>query len=184
MEEIGVIHGRFQVIHYDHMKYLSAGRAHCRHLIIGITNPDPRVTHHDEADPERSAPEANPLTYYERHRIVRAACEEQAWDSNTFSIVPFPINEPELYQHYVPMDALFLLTIYDDWGERKLEMFNSLGLRTHVLWRKPFAEKGMTSTEVRRRIAAGEHWDHMVPRAAAAVMREMRLAKKIKKASG
>lgn len=182
MEKTGVIHGRFQVIHYDHMQYLSAGRAHCRHLVIGITNPDPQTTRHDQADPQRSQPQSNPLSYYERYRIVRAACMEQAWGPETFSIVPFPINEPELYRYYVPMDALFLMTIYDDWGERKLQLFKSLGLRTHVLWRKPRSEKGMTSIEIRQRIAAGEHWDHLVPRAAAQLMREMGLTEKIKKA--
>lgn len=184
MEKTGVIHGRFQVLHYDHMKYLSAGRAHCRHLVIGITNPDPQLTRNDPADPARSEPKANPLTYYERHQMVCAACREQAWSPETFSVVPFPVNEPALYRYYVPMDALFLLTIYDDWGERKLEMFKSLGLKTHVLWRKPLSEKGMTSTEVRRRIISGDSWEHMVPRAAVKVMKELGLVDEIKKASG
>lgn len=184
MEPTAVIHGRFQVIHYDHMKYLSAGRAHCRHLVIGITNPDPHAIRHDPADPAWSQPQSNPLTYYERHRLLHAACLEQAWGPETFSIVPFPVNQPELYQYYVPMDATFLLTIYDDWGERKLELFKSLGLKTHVMWRKPLSEKGMTSTEIRRRIAAGEHWDHMVPSTAVKLMKKMGLVDKIKKVSG
>lgn len=184
MEQTAVIHGRFQVVHYDHMKYLSAGRAHCRHLVIGITNPDPTTIRDDPADPGRSQPQSNLLTYYERHCLLHAACLEQAWGTETFSIVPFPVNQPALYQYYVPMDATFLLTIYDDWGEKKLELFKSLGLKTHVMWKKPLSEKGMTSTEVRRRIAAGEHWDHMVPSAAAKLMKKMGMVDKIKKASG
>jgi D-arabinose 5-phosphate isomerase GutQ len=38
--DVGVIHGRFQILHNDHLKYLLAGKDLCRHLVIGITNPD------------------------------------------------------------------------------------------------------------------------------------------------
>ena len=50
MIEVGVIvseHGRFQVLHNDHFKYLMAGKAQCRHLVVGITNPDPTLTRRD-----------------------------------------------------------------------------------------------------------------------------------------
>jgi len=42
--ETGVIHGRFQVLHNDHLKYLMEGMALCDHLVVGITNPDPILT--------------------------------------------------------------------------------------------------------------------------------------------
>ena len=41
--ETGIIHGRFQILHNDHVKYLLAGKQFCRHLVVGITNPDPTV---------------------------------------------------------------------------------------------------------------------------------------------
>jgi hypothetical protein len=66
MTDTGVIHGRFQVLHNDHLKYLLAGKARCRHLVVGITNPDPFLTKEDAAEPRRSEPGANPLTYFER----------------------------------------------------------------------------------------------------------------------
>ena len=43
MYDIGVIHGRFQVPHNDHLRYLLAGKALCRHLVVGLTNPDPSL---------------------------------------------------------------------------------------------------------------------------------------------
>ncbi|MFC1888297.1 hypothetical protein ACFL4G_00935, partial [Thermodesulfobacteriota bacterium] len=55
MEETGVIHGRFQVFHNDHLAYVLAGKARCRHLVVAITNPDPTLTRDDPADPDRSA---------------------------------------------------------------------------------------------------------------------------------
>ena len=46
--ETGVIHGRFQVLHNDHLKYLLSGKALCRHLVVGITNPEPLLARMEE----------------------------------------------------------------------------------------------------------------------------------------
>jgi len=163
MIETGVIHGRFQILHNDHMKYLLAGKERCRHLVVGITNPDPTLTKDDPADMARSSPEANPLNYFERCTMIRAALQERGVNLSDFSIVPFPVNFPELYRFYLPMDATFFLTIYDAWGERKLEQFQNLGLKVEVLWRKPIEEKGLRAAEIRRLMVQGEAWEHQVP---------------------
>ncbi|MEJ2698658.1 MAG: nicotinate-nucleotide adenylyltransferase, partial [Desulfuromonadales bacterium] len=68
--ELGVIHGRFQVLHNDHLRFLLAGKSLCRHLVVGITNPDPHLTREDPADQHRHSPLANPLTYWERYLMV------------------------------------------------------------------------------------------------------------------
>ncbi|MCP6756962.1 hypothetical protein NL533_35575, partial [Klebsiella pneumoniae] len=78
-----------------------------------------------------------------------------------------------LYRYYMPMDAIFYLTIYDDWGRRKLEVFQALGLKAEVLWTKPPELKGITATEVRRRLMVGEKWEHLVPSGAVSVMKRM-----------
>lgn len=161
--ETGVIHGRFQVLHNDHLKYLLAGMALCDHLVVGITNPDPILTAKEGSDPERSESAANPLTYYERSVMLAAVLTGAGLDQGRFFIVPFPINFPDLYHHYVPMDALFFLSIYDDWGRRKLRYFQSLGLKTHVLWEVPPGRKGISSAEIRTRMLRGEPWEHLVP---------------------
>ena len=141
MTETGVVHGRFQIFHLDHLKYVLAARERCRHLVVGITNPDPTLTKTDAADLYRSSSEANPLTYFERYSIIRAVLLEAGLDHAEFSIVPFPINFPDLYHFYVPLDAVFYLTIYDDWGKRKLNLFQSLALKVEVLWVKPGGAK-------------------------------------------
>ena len=79
-----------------------------------------------------------------------------------FSIVPFPINFPELYRFYLPLDAVFYLTIYDDWGRRKLEMFLSLGINAEVLWAKSPEQKGASAREIRKHLAEGRQWEHLV----------------------
>lgn len=169
---VGVIHGRFQVLHNDHMRYLLAGKALCDHLVVGVTNPDPTLTAHDQADPARSMPASNPLTYFERYRLLVEALQEAGVPLETFSVVPFPVNRPELYRYYVPLDAVFFLTIYDDWGRRKLALFTEQGLRCHVLWQRPSAEKGLTATAVRQAMIEGRPWQHMVPPSVARLLVE------------
>jgi len=181
MTETGVIHGRFQVLHNDHLKYLLAGKKRCRHLVVGITNPDPSLTRQDAADNTRSARAANPFTYYERFCLVRAALSGAGIGLAEFSIVPFPINFPDLYQYYLPLDATFYLTIYDKWGEKKLTMFQELGLTTEVLWRCSRDRKGLSATEVRELIAAGEKWQHLVPSSVAELLNRWQAAARLRK---
>ncbi|MEW5725298.1 MAG: nicotinate-nucleotide adenylyltransferase [Thermodesulfobacteriota bacterium] len=179
MHEIGVVHGRFQVLHHDHMKYVLAARERCRHLVIGITNPDPTLTKEDPTNPERSRPEHNPFTYFERYTMVKAALSEAGISHRDFSVVPLPINFPELYRYYVPPAAVFFLTVYDDWGRRKLAWLRELGFKTEVLWERPPAEKGLTGTEVRRRLAEGLSWRELVPPAVAEVIQDLGLVERL-----
>jgi nicotinamide mononucleotide adenylyltransferase len=181
MIDTGVVHGRFQIFHNDHLKYVQAAKTRCRHLIVAITNPDPTLTRFDPADPDRSSPTRNPLSYYERYRIIKQALQVQGWGPEEFSIVPLPINFPDLYQYYVPLTATFFLTIYDDWGERKLQMFQSLGLTTEVLWRQPLSEKGLTGTGIRRLMVSQEDWRHLVPPGAAEMLAFFQIPQRLQK---
>lgn len=177
--ETGVIHGRFQILHNDHMKYLKAGKARCKHLVIGITNPDPHLTQSDTADPDRSLPAYNPLTYFERYTMIRDAMTEAQIDLHDFSITPMPINYPELYRYYIPLDAVFFLTIYDDWGRRKRAFFESLGLKIHVLWDVPPDQKGISGKDVRALMVDGQPWRHLVPNSTASLIDKWRIPKRL-----
>jgi len=170
--DVGVIHGRFQVLPNGHLKYLLAGKEQCAHLVVGITNPDPVLTRKEDSAPGSDDPTANPLTYYERQFLLSAVFREQGIHADTYAIVPFPVNFPDRYQHYVPMDAVFFLTIYDEWGKRKLEYFADTGLTTHVLWEVPPEKKGVSAADVRTRMLENLPWTHLVPPAAAKLIEE------------
>jgi len=181
--DTGVIHGRFQILHNDHLKYLMAGKALCRHLVVGITNPDPMLTKAEAADPARSDPQENPLTYYERYVMLKTVLMDAKIAPDEFSIVPLPINLPERYQYYVPMDAVFFLTIYDPWGERKQQYFESLGLTTHLLWKVPPEQKGISAGQIRQRILAGQPWMHLVPASVPPMIEQWGIPERLKACS-
>jgi len=176
----GVIHGRFQILHNDHLTYLLAGKQECDHLVVGITNPDPGLTGNEEADPARSDPAANPLSFYERMLLVKCCLADAGLREEDFSITPFPVNFPDLYPNYVPMDAVFFLTIFDDWGRRKLEYFRSQGLRTHVLWERGPESKGLSGAQVRRAMIRSEPWEHMVPESTVELSRAWNIPERLR----
>jgi nicotinamide-nucleotide adenylyltransferase len=181
--EIGVIHGRFQVLHNDHVKYLLSGKSLCKHLVIGITNPDPGLTKKEPTDVKRDDPLANPLTYYERYVLINEVLKEVGLTSDAFSIVPFPISMPNLYQHYVPLDAVYFLVIYDNWGKQKFDYFNSMGLNVHILREVPPEEKGISSSTVRDLILKDKPWEHLVPQAVARYIRNWNIKDRLKEIS-
>ena len=130
-DPIGVIHGRFQLLHLGHMEYLLAGKARCRRLIVGVSNPDATVTRFSSASPHRSQPSSNPLTYFERYEMLRGSLLEAGVPREEFDIVPFPVNCPELLFNYVPREAKFYMTLYDQWSLEKKALLESLGI-THL----------------------------------------------------
>ena len=178
--DMGVIHGRFQVLHNDHIKYLMAGKELCKHIVVGITNPDPSLTRDSDANPHRSTSLANPLTYFERYLMIQAALLEQGLSLSEFSIVPLPINVPELIKYYVPLDAIFFLTIYDEWGQQKKKYFQDLGLKIHVLWEVPLDKKGLSSSDIRETMIKNGKWEHLLPSSVVNLMDEWNIAQRLK----
>jgi len=181
--ETGVIHGRFQILHNDHVKFLLAGKNLCNHLIVGITNPDPTLTKAHDSNPHRSTLIANPLTYYERYVMVRETLLEKSLELSEFSIVPFPINVPELLKYYVPMDVAFFLSIYDDWGRQKKKYLESLGLNVHVLWEVPLEKKGLNGSDIRESMLKGGQWEHLVAPVVAKLVKKWDILKRLKNLS-
>jgi nicotinamide mononucleotide adenylyltransferase len=178
---IGVIHGRFQILHNDHVKYLMAGKNLCYHLIVGIANPDPTLAKDTETSPHRNMASSNPLTYYERYVMIRDALLEKGLTLSEFSIVPFPINFPELIKFYVPMNAVFFLSIYDEWGRRKKSILESLGLKVHILWDIPLEKKELSGYDIREAIIHDQRWEQHVPPSTEKLIKEWNIVERMKK---
>ena len=176
---IGVIHGRFQPPHLGHIEYLLAGKSRCAFLYIGIANPDPNLTAENSANLLRSRLEANPFTFQERLLMLRDSLLEVGIPRSEFEIVPFPINYPHLLKYYVPLDAHFFVTVYDDWGREKVKVLEDLGVKVEVMWERSMLERFTSGTEVRKLIAIGEEWQHLVPQAVVRIIRELKLDERV-----
>ena len=147
MIEMGVIHGRFQVLHLKHMEYLLAAKMRCRTLYVGITHPDisayPATSPLDEHGRTKAD---NPLTYIERYEMIHDALLDFGVKREEFEIIPFPVSNPELLLQYAPADAVYYMSICSAWDEEKYQILCSLGLNVEVLWRRTEEEKGNTGS--------------------------------------
>ena len=81
----------------------------------------------------------------------------------------------------MPLDAVFFLSIYDEWGRRKKSYFESLGLKVHVLWEVSSNKKGISGSEVRLRMIRGQSWEDAVPNSVAALLRKWDIPERLKK---
>jgi nicotinamide-nucleotide adenylyltransferase len=163
-----MIHGRFQPFHNGHLEYLRGAAAQSDEVFVGITNPDPQRIKEEPSDPLRHLPESNPFSYVERLLMISAVAEEEGIQAH---VIPFPVNEPELWPAYVPPGVTQYLRLFSEWGGTKLERMREAGYEVVVL--DEGAEKEVSGTDVRDALRAGEAWDTLVPPAVARVIRSL-----------
>jgi cytidyltransferase-like protein len=167
----GMIHGRFQPFHNGHLEYMRGAAACCDELFVGITNPDPARIKREAADPVRHLPESNPWTYAERLLMVKAAARDLRLEPERVHVIPFPVNEPELWPAYVPAGVTQYLRLFSDWGGEKLDRMRAAGYEVVVL--DEGAEKEVSGSEVRAALRDGGEWEHLVPPGVAGVIRTL-----------
>lgn len=165
---LGMMHGRFQPFHLGHHEYLRLALARCDLLLIGITNPDPYQIAEEELAQHRHRADANPYTFFERLMMIRETLIDDGVPPDRTVLIPFPINLPDRWRHYIPPDVTHFVRVFSEWEQSKVDRLRDAGYATEVL--TPGADKQYEATEVRRRIAAGEDWQSLVPPGVAGVI--------------
>lgn len=164
----GLVLGRFQPLHIGHMEFLEAAKRRCDRLIVGVTNPDIRVMAFHPSDPNRSKEDSNPFTFFQRLLMIERSLRHAGWHPEDFVILPTDIANTEALLSLPallpdPRRTVVLATIYDEWGEEKVARMSQLGFNVEILWRRTMAERATSGTEVRKLIATGNEWHHLVP---------------------
>ncbi len=160
-----MIHGRFQPFHLGHLEYLHGAAARCDEVWIGITNPDPARVKEEPSDPLRHLPESNPYTYAERLLMVKAVAADERIDVH---VIPFPVNEPELWDAYVPRDVTQFIRLFSQWGGTKIDRLRDAGYEVVVL--DEGLEKEISGADVRVAMREGGDWRSLVPAGVARVL--------------
>jgi cytidyltransferase-like protein len=161
------VHGRFQPFHKGHLTYLNLAFQRCDHLIIGITNPDKRHLIQTEADPKRHLAAANPFTYYERYLMIKGSLLAAGMQLESFDIVPFPIDSPQLLENYCPKVPVYLRD-RGAWTKSKILTLQSCGWFVEIL--TDSTDLDITGTEIRQRITNGRKWQELVPQYCATII--------------
>lgn len=170
------VHGRFQPFHDEHLEYVRWATTDCSadRVIVGITNADPSHTAQTDANPSRHRPQNNPFTYYERHLMVQETLKHANLPCQ-ISVIPFPINRPELWDAYVPSEVVHYINVLEEWHEYKAERLQDHGQTV----RTKRGTRTISGTGIRRSMATGDMWDDRVPDPVAAVIRERGLVDRV-----
>ena len=163
-----MIHGRFQPFHNGHLEYLRGAAKRSDEVFVGITNPDPQRIKEEATDPLRHLPESNPFTYVERLLMIEAVATDEGILTH---VIPFPVNEPELWSAYVPARVTQYLRLFSEWGGTKLERMRAAGYEVVIL--DEGAEKQISGTDVRDALRSGGEWEALVPAGVVRVIRSL-----------
>jgi cytidyltransferase-like protein len=166
-----MIHGRFQPFHNGHLEYLAGVAARCDEVFVGITNPDPRRIKPEPSDPLRHLPESNPFSYVERLLMAEAAAADVGLEAERLHVIPFPVNEPELWPAYVPGGVTQYVRLFSEWGGTKLERMREAGYDVVVL--DEGVEKAVSGADVREALRSDGDWEALVPAGVARVIRSL-----------
>ena len=166
-----MIHGRFQPFHNGHLEYLTGAYERSHEVFVGITNPDPTRIRQEESDPLRHLAESNPWSYSERLLMVKAAARGAGLDLARVHVIPFPVNEPELWPAYVPEGVTQYIRLFSEWGGTKLDRMREAGYEVVVL--DEGARKDVSGADVREALRDGGDWETLVPPDVARVIRSL-----------
>lgn len=168
----GMIHGRFQPFHLEHLRYFRLAWEQSEQVIIGITNPDPSTVVTDELSEHRHLPEENPLTFIERLMMIQDTLHDEGYPMERIFIVPLPIHHPDRWQYYIPKGTAIFVVVYSPWERQKAERLRRAGFKVVVV---DTLQKGISGQQVRSLIRADDNWESLVP---PAVMRFFRRKEK------
>ena len=155
----GCVTGRFQPFHIDHLQLVNEVVAEHGRVIVAVTNAEPswRVPVPDAS--HRHLDGANPFTYWQRAEMIHAALLPMI-DPRCFRVVPFPLHNPEHWDHYVPLDVDCWVRDRGPWEASKSRV---LGER-YTVRQAPRRVGEVSGTEIRRLVSQGDPaWEAMVP---------------------
>lgn len=157
--ENGIIVGRFQPFHLEHLYFAAAAAKKVNHLWVGITFPFGHHVH--EVGKARTKDEANPLPYWLRLKCVESAllCDAKL-PRDRFSVLAAPL-VPVIIENLVPKGTVFLTTVVEPWSKQKEMFFLKAGFRVLTL---KLGGKTISGTMIRKRIRLrDETWKKYIP---------------------
>jgi nicotinamide mononucleotide adenylyltransferase len=100
--------------------------------------------------------------------MIEAVAQDEAIPVH---VIPFPVNEPELWSAYVPDGVTQYLRLFSEWGGTKLERMRDAGYEVVIL--DEGADKQLSGADVRAALRSGNDWEALVPPGVARVIRSL-----------
>lgn len=181
----GMVHGRFQPFHHEHLEYVLWGIANSKKCFIAITQPDIHNLSDTVGASHRAKSEGNPFTFEERKRMVELSLSRLGIPNNRYEVIKFNIDDMEksfkelknINSGEIPTQ---FIKVFSQWEEYKKGKFIDLDLdiveicETH----KEYASKNVTGTLVRELIFSKRNWKDYVPYGTQMVVQDSERAKR------
>jgi nicotinamide-nucleotide adenylyltransferase len=163
----GLFIGRFQPFHKGHLATVKFALEKVEHLVIVV------------GSAQKSHEPRNPFTAGERIRMIKESLDtDSETDVRRILIIPIPDTDVHsLWTHQVDMlvpkydvvfaNDLFTLMLFREQGVKAIEA---------PLYRRD----EMSATEIRRRMAAEEIWEDLVPTPVSEVIKEINGVERVK----
>ena len=163
----GLFIGRFQPFHKGHLVTVKFALEKVEHLVIVV------------GSAQKSHEPRNPFTAGERIRMIKESLDiDSETDVRRILIIPIPDTDVHsLWTHQVDMlvpkydvvfaNDLFTLMLFREQGVKAIEA---------PLYRR----NEMRATEIRRRMAAEEMWEDLVPMSVSKVIKEINGVERVK----
>jgi hypothetical protein len=103
--------------------------------------------------------------------MVKAAARDLGLEHDRVHVIPFPVNEPELWPAYVPEGITQYVRLFSAWGGEKQERLLAAGYEVVIL--DEGAEKELSGADVREALRSGGEWESLVPPGVAGVLRQL-----------
>jgi nicotinamide-nucleotide adenylyltransferase len=159
----GLIVGRFQPFHKGHLSVIREALKQCDDLIVVI------------GSAEDSHTEKNPFTAGERYQMLLSSltAEERS------QVMIIPVRDVNRYSVWVthiesyvpPFDVVFSNS------SLTRSLFSEAGFS--VRRTKAYSPGTYSASEIRRRIVAGEKWEHLVPEPVAVFLRAINVKQRL-----
>lgn len=180
--KVASVHGRFQPLHLDHLKYILEAKKRCDFLYIGITQYNILTLIDTPGDHHRQVPQNNPLTYFERIQIIRNALINEGIKLSEFMCIPFPIETPQYLTNFIPNNIPIFTTVCEEWNRRKINLLKDHGYKVIVLYEEDV--KKYEGIKIRKQILEDNaEWKKSVPQATINAVKEYNIQKRIKELS-
>lgn len=166
---LAAVTGRFQPVHHQHLELFTLALAEHDHLVVAVTNPDSGARHEATTSAHRHTDAANPFTYFERLRLLRAALDG-AGLADRASVVPFDLTRPQLWPEYVPLGARHFVRAFSAWEEDKAGRLADGGYAVTVVDGDPATK--LDAAAIRDGFADGT-WEAMALPSTVPVLREL-----------
>lgn len=171
MITLGCVTGRFQPVHEQHLDLFEIALAECQDLVVAVTNPDAGTRHQEPTSAHRHTASANPFTYFERVRLLKAAIRDRGL-AERITIVPFDLTSPELWSQHVPLTARQFVRAFSDWERQKAQWLKQAGYVVTLLEGDP--SQRLSASNIRAGMRAGDsRWHRLVPAATIPLLDEL-----------